>query len=102
MPISVPQAALGDELIISTLDGDATLKVPEGTQSGKEFRIRGKGVPHLNERGRGDLVVQIAVQTPKKLTKVQRELLRQLAETMVVDNKPTSRSLFTKVKEMFS
>ena len=102
MPISVPQAALGDELVIPTLEGDTTLKVPEGTQSGKEFRIRGKGVPHLNERGRGDLVVQIAVQTPKKLTKIQRELLRQLAETMIVENKPTSRSLFSKVKEIFS
>ena len=102
MPISVPQAALGDELAIPTLEGETTLKIPEGTQSGKEFRIRGKGVPHLNERGRGDLVVQIAVQTPKKLTKVQRELLRQLAETMTVENKPTSRSLFSKVKEIFS
>ena len=57
MPISVPQAALGDELSIPTLEGETTLKIPEGTQSGKEFRIRGKGVPHLNERGRGDLVV---------------------------------------------
>src|SRR5271170_6587858 len=102
MPISVPQAALGDELSIPTLEGETTLKIPEGTQSGKEFRIRGKGVPHLNERGRGDLIVEIAVQTPKKLTKVQRELLRQLAETMTVENKPTSRSLFAKVKEIFS
>jgi molecular chaperone DnaJ len=102
MPISMPQAALGDELTIPTLEGETTLKVPEGTQSGKEFRIRNKGVPFLNERGRGDLVVEIAVQTPKKLTKVQRELLRQLAETMTVENKPTSRSLFAKVKEMFS
>ncbi len=102
MPISMPQAALGDELTIPTLEGDTTLKIPEGTQSGKEFRIRSKGVPYLNERGRGDLVVQIAVQTPKKLTKIQRELLRQLAETMTVENKPTSRSLFAKVKEIFS
>jgi len=102
MPISMPQAALGEELTIPTLEGETTLKVPEGTQSGKEFRIRSKGVPYLNERGRGDLVVEIAVQTPKKLTKVQRELLRQLAETMTVDNKPTSRSLFAKVKELFS
>lgn len=102
MPISMPQAALGDELMIPSLEGDVRLKVPEGTQSGKEFRIRGKGVPYLNEHGRGDLVVQIAVQTPKKLTKVQRELLRQLGETMTVENTPTSRSLFAKVKEMFS
>ena len=102
MPISFPQAALGTNSQFLTLEGETTLKVPEGTQSGQEFRIRGKGVPHLNEHGRGDLVVQIAVQTPKKLNKAQKELLRQLAETMTVENKPTSRSLFAKVKEMFS
>jgi molecular chaperone DnaJ len=78
------------------------LKIPEGTQSGREFRVRGKGVPYLNEHGRGDLVVQVAVQTPKKLTRVQKELLRQLGETIEVENTPTSRSLFEKVKEIFS
>ncbi len=102
MPISFPQAALGDELAIPTMDGESHLKIPEGTPSGKEFRIRGKGVPFLNEHGRGDLIVQVAVQTPKKLTKVQRELLRQLAETMTVENTPTSRSLLSKMKDLFS
>lgn len=102
VPISFPQAALGDEITIPTLEGDTVLKIPEGTQSGKEFRIRGKGVPYLNEHGRGDLVVQVVVQTPKKLTKVQKELLRQLSESLAIENKPTSRSLFSKVKEMFS
>lgn len=102
VPISFPQAALGDELTIPTLEGEAKVKIPEGTQSGKEFRIRSKGVPYLNEHGRGDLVVQIAVQTPKKLTKVQKELVRQLGESITVENTPTSRSLFEKVKEMFS
>ena len=70
--------------------------------SGKEYRLRGKGVPHLNEHGRGDLVVQIVVQTPKKFTKVQRELLRQLGETMTVENTPTKRSLLGKMKDLFS
>jgi molecular chaperone DnaJ len=102
VPISFPQAALGDEITIPTLEGDTVLKIPEGTQSGKEFRVRGKGVPYLNEHGRGDLVVQVVVQTPKKLTKVQKELLRQLSESLAIENKPTSRSLFSKVKEMFS
>ncbi len=64
MPISFPQAALGTELEIQTLEGPATIKVPEGTQSGKEFKLRGKGVPHLNEHGKGDLIVEIRVQTP--------------------------------------
>jgi molecular chaperone DnaJ len=102
MPISFPQAALGTELEIQTLDGPAAIKVPEGTQSGKEFKLRGKGVPHLNSHGKGDLIVEIRVQTPAKLNKQQRELLRQLSETMVVENTPTSRGLFEKVKEMFS
>jgi molecular chaperone DnaJ len=62
----------------------------------------GKGVPHLNSHGKGDLIVEIRVQTPSKLSKQQKELLRQLSETMVVENTPTSRGLFEKVKEMFS
>lgn len=102
MPISFPQAALGTELEIQTLEGAATIKVPEGTQSGKEFKLRGKGVPHLNSHGKGDLIVEIRVQTPSKLNKQQRELLRELSETLVVENTPTSRGIFDKVKEMFS
>ena len=76
--VSFPQVALGDEIQVPTLEGDTLLRIHEGTQSGKEYRLRGKGVPHLNEHGRGDLVVQIVVQTPKKFTKAQRDLLRQL------------------------
>jgi len=100
--VSFPQLALGDEIQVPTLEGDTTLRIHEGTQSGKEFRLRGKGVPHLNEHGRGDLVVQVVVQTPKKLSKMQRDLLRQLSETMHVENKPTSRSLLGKMKDLFS
>jgi molecular chaperone DnaJ len=103
IPISFPQAALGTELTLPSLDGEVRLKIPEGTQSGKEFRVRGKGVPHLNEHGRGDLIVQIVVQTPTKLSKVQKELMRQLSDSLTVENTPTSRSsLFEKVKEIFS
>jgi molecular chaperone DnaJ len=102
IPISFVQAVLGAEIKIPTLEGDAALKIPEGTQSGKEFRMRNKGVPFLNERGRGDLIVQVAIQTPKKLTRVQKELLRQLGETMTVENTPTPHGLFERVKEMFS
>jgi len=102
MPISFPQAALGTELEIQTLEGIETIKVPEGTQSGREFKLRGKGVPHLNERGKGDLIVEIRVQTPSKLSKLQKELLRQLGETLEVENTPTSRGIFDKVKEIFN
>ena len=102
MPISFPQAALGTELEIETLEGAETIKVPEGVQSGREFRLRGKGVPHLNERGKGDLIVEIRVATPTKLTRAQRELVKQLSETMVVENEPHSRGLFGKMKDIFS
>ncbi len=102
LPVSFPQAALGAELEIQTMEGAETLRVPEGTQSGREFVLRGKGVPHLNERGKGDLVVEVRVETPKKMSREQRDLVRQLAETMTVENKPQSRGLFDKVKEMFT
>jgi molecular chaperone DnaJ len=102
LPISFPQAALGTELQIQTLEGVETIKIPEGTQSGREVKLRGKGVPHLNERGKGDLIVEIRVQTPSKLNKQQKELLRQLSETLHVENTPTSRGIFDKVKEMFN
>jgi molecular chaperone DnaJ len=102
MPISFPQAALGTELQIETLEGPATIKIPEGTQSGREFKLRGKGVPHLNSHGKGDLVVEVRVATPSKLNKAQRELLRQLSETISVENTPTNRGLFEKMKEIFS
>ena len=102
LPVSFPQAALGTELELQTLEGVELIKVAEGTQSGKIIKIRGKGVPHLNDRGKGDLMVEVRVQTPSKLTRDQRELMRQLAETMTVENKPHSRGLFDKVKEIFS
>src|SRR5215510_3741744 len=101
VPVSFSQAALGAEITIPTLDGEYKLKVPEGTQSGTVLRVRGKGVPSIRGGGKGDLHVQVRVQTPSKLTKRQRELLAELAGTSAVDNKPEPRSLFEKVKEIF-
>lgn len=102
VPISFPQAALGAEIEIPGIDGPVSLKIPEGTQSGKELRVRGKGVPFLNERGRGDLVVKVVVQIPRKLSRAQRELVGKLAELMNVDNKPTSPTLIEKMKDLFN
>jgi molecular chaperone DnaJ len=102
IPISFPQAALGAEIEIPAIDGAVSLKIPEGTQSGREVRVRGRGVPHLNEKGRGDLVVKVMVQIPKKLTRAQRELVAQLAESLMVDNKPASPGILDKVKDLFS
>ncbi len=100
--VSFPQAALGAEISIQTLEGETTLKIPEGTQSGREFRLRGKGVPYLNERGRGDLIVQVVVETPKKLTKAQREAIQQLGTTLGVENRVASRGLMDKMKDLFN
>ena len=102
VPISFPQAALGAEIEIPGIDGPVTLKIPEGTQSGKELRVRGKGVPFLNDKGQGDLVVKVLVQVPRKLSRAQRELVNKLAELMNVDNKPTSPTLMDKMKDLFN
>jgi len=101
VPISFPQAALGAEIHIPTLEGETTLKVPEGTQTATNFRLRHKGVPILNGHGRGDLFVEVKVQTPSKLSKRQRELLQELDSIGKVENKPERRSLLSKVKDIF-
>ena len=101
LPISFSQAALGTELKVPTLDGEHNLKVPEGTQSGATFRLRSKGVPVLNGRGKGDLFVEVRVQTPGKLTKREKELLQELDSLRRVENKPEQRTLFGKVKDIF-
>ncbi len=101
VPISFPQASLGAEIEVPTLEGLHTLKIPEGTQSGTQFRVRGKGVPTLNGHGRGDLFIEIRVQTPTKLSKRQRELLQEMASLTQVENKPERRTLFSKAKNIF-
>ena len=101
IPISFAQAALGAELKVPTLEGESVLKVPEGTQSGTTLRIRSKGVPVLNGHGKGDLYVEVRVQTPGKLNKRQRELLQELEGTIRVENQPQRRTLLGKVKDIF-
>jgi len=101
VPISFSQAALGAEIMIPTLEGEHRLKIPEATQSGTTFRIRGKGLQALQSSGKGDLFVKIRVQTPSRLTKRQHELLEELGGSFAMENKPEPRSLFEKVKEIF-
>lgn len=101
IPVSFTQAALGAEIPVPTLEGEQTLKIPEGTQSGTRFRIRGKGVPVLNGRGKGDLFVEVRLQTPSKLSKRQREILEELEGINPVENKPQRRTLLGKMKDMF-
>jgi len=99
--ITISQAALGAVIPIPTLEGESTIKVPEGTQTGTVFRLRGKGVPVLNGHGRGDLYVEVKVQVPSKLSKRQRELIEQLSATFSPDNRLERRSLLSKVKDIF-
>ncbi len=80
--VNVAQAALGAQVLVPTLEGDDKLDIPAGTQAGTVFPLRGKGVPHLRRNGRGDLLVLAQVEIPNKLTKPQRDLFRQLAETL--------------------
>jgi molecular chaperone DnaJ len=77
--VTMAQAALGAHIDFETLDGSEEIAVPAGTQTGREVRLRGRGVPHLQARGRGDLIVSIVVDTPEELTRTQEELLRQFA-----------------------
>ena len=86
LPINMAQAALGAEVEVPTVDGPTTLKIPAGTQPGRVLRIRGKGVPHLRDHGRGDQQVRISVAVPTRLSDEQRELLRRLAESFEKDS----------------
>ena len=99
--VAFTQAALGAELEVPTLDGPEVLAVPPGTQTGREFRLRGRGVPHLQGRGRGDLVVRLVVDTPIELSREQEELLRQLAAERGEAVAPTGSGLFSKIRGAF-
>ena len=101
IPVSFAQAALGAEISVPTLEGEHVLRVPEATQSGTTLRIKGKGVPILNGHGKGDLFVEVRVQTPGKLNKRQRDLLHELEATTRVENRPQRRTLLGKVKDIF-
>jgi molecular chaperone DnaJ len=94
-------AVLGAHLPYSTLDGDEDLVVPAGTQTGRRFRLRGRGVPHVDGRGRGDLFVTVVVDTPTSLDEEQEELVRQLAALRGEDVAPKDTGLFARIKSAF-
>jgi len=99
VPITFAQAALGADIKVKTLDGEEKLKVPTGTQTGTVFRLRGKGMPALGGRGKGDLFVSVTVMTPTSLTREQRKLLEQLAEVESKDLE--DKGLVDKVRDIF-
>lgn len=98
--ISIPQAVLGAEIEVPTVDGKTKLTIPPGTQPGKVFRLKGKGVPHLRGNGRGDQLVIVNVEIPTRLTTEQRELFEKLAKTMGAEPRPQEKSFLDLLKEV--
>jgi molecular chaperone DnaJ len=101
---------LGGDIRVPTLDGEEAFKVPEGTEAGTVFRLRGKGMPSVSGRGRGDLHVMVQPRTPKRLTKEQRAALEQLAKVLPQEKTAArpreegggERGVFDRVKDLFS
>jgi molecular chaperone DnaJ len=108
VPLNFTTLALGGEIRIPTIDGHEPFHVPAGTEAGSTFRIRGRGMPDVNGRGQGDLLVTVKVSTPKKLSKDQKKLLEQLAATLPKEefeptplSDQTDKGLFDRVKDIF-
>ena len=101
VPVAFSIATLGGELNVPTLEGQAQLKIPAGTQSGTAFKLRGKGIPSLNSSSRGDLIVRVVVEVPTKLNSEQRAKLTEFAELMGEENSPMNRSFLEKAKNFF-
>ena len=101
VPVAMIVAALGGEVEVPTIDGGRSrVKVPAGTQTGKQMRLRGKGIPALRGGGIGDMLIEVAVETPVNLTSKQRELLKEF-ERLSEDNNPEGSSFFSKVRNFW-
>jgi molecular chaperone DnaJ len=100
VPVSFTQAALGSEIEVPTLKGTTSVKMPAGTQSGQAFRLKGQGIADVNGYGRGDQIIRILVETPRKLSPRQRELLEEFAKLGGEEVHPLSKSFLEKVKSM--
>ncbi|MDG4646973.1 molecular chaperone DnaJ [Roseibacterium sp. SDUM158017] len=102
VPVSMTRAALGGEVEVPTIDGGRSrVKVPEGSQSGRQMRLRGKGMPSLRGTGMGDMYIELAVETPVKLNAEQKELLRQFEESCAKSNNPDASGFFDKVRKFW-
>lgn len=102
MPISFSQAALGAQLTVPTIDGKVQYTMPEGTQNGTVFRLRGSGIPKINGKGRGDEYVKVNIEVPRNLTKEQKEILRKFEDSVDDEHYKDKKGFFAKVKEMFN
>lgn len=101
VPITYSQAVLGSEIVVPTIDGKVQYNIPEGTQSGTRFRLRGKGIKYLNGRGRGDEYVTVNVEIPKKITREQKKALESFEATLKDDNYEQRKGFFKKLKDLF-
>jgi molecular chaperone DnaJ len=102
VPVSMTRAALGGEVEVPTIDGGRSrVKVPEGSQSGRQMRLRGKGMPALRGTGMGDMYIELAVETPVKLTPEQKDLLRKFEESCAKSNNPDASGFFDKVRKFW-
>lgn len=101
VPISFPQAVLGAQVEVPTLSGKVSMKIPPGTQSGKVFRLRGKGIAVFGGAGKGDELVTVLVEIPEKVSRSQRRLIEQLGEEMDADTHPQQKSFLEKLKALF-
>ena len=102
VPITFSQAVLGDDVEVPTVDGRIVQHIPEGTQSGSKFRLRGQGIQYLNGRGRGDQYVIVDVEIPKKVTRAQREALKAFEDSMKEDNYEKRKGFFKNLRDRFS
>jgi len=100
VPVLFTQAALGAEIDVPTLEGRVKLKIPEGTQSGRAFRLRGKGLPSVGDAGRGDLHVRIFVEVPSRMNAKQRALLEQFAAESGADAAPVTKGFLDKLRDI--
>jgi len=105
IPIQITTAILGGQIKVPTLDGSVMLKIPDGTQTGKTFRLKNKGIQSVRSHRPGDLMVRVVVETPVNLTRRQKELLKELQESLegdqADDHSPNSRSWTDSVKDFF-
>ena len=99
VPLTFMQAALGDEVVVPTIDGKVKYTVPEGTQPGTVFRLRNKGIPYVNGRGRGDQYVTVVLEVPKNLNQKQKQALKEFEKVTTEKNYEKRKGFFEKLKD---
>lgn len=101
MPVTFVQATLGAELIVPTIDGKISYHMPEGTQPDTIFRLKGKGIPNVNGRGRGDQFVKVKIEIPRNLTSEQKDILRRFDDSAEEAQYKEKKGFFEKMKDLF-